>query len=750
MPESSKWITEGSKIDDFKIIYKNKIIETFLTDPEKHFIIAGKGIGKTALLRYKRHLMKNKARGVLFLPSDQLYLDVVEDLQKTLSTTGVKQINKIEFCEKFWRLAIQLYILSQTSIPESSITQLKEDVKLQKSSSSFNFDNDFNLLLNNEHDMDVVCNHLMSMGDNKLQKLFDISFLISELFKKSIQEPTYYFFDRFDQALKYSKAEIWYSMQQGLLEAAWNIMRDKSHVKIYISLRQEAYDAFSSVNKESMTSDISLINYTSKELHELITSLVKSYEGKDSLEDFLGIDKFKNTVVHDDEHIYQFMNRYSLGRPRDFVVFCKELTERVGDNFDNEEERARQLKEIIITASSSHIISGLHEEVRMLLKCLDTHPKFDNFVKLLSRNVLTYKELQKYCYEYNGSNCSRKCSKCKKDSPEKSHPFCDLYIMGLLGRIQRKDASSELRQVFKSPYEDITKAGIYGDSEEFYLIHPALRKYIKSLKSDSSSTYELYDCLLIGDGLPWTDKHTIITKINKNIDKINKRNAGSRNFFIEQLIYFAKPESAIKSYSKLTEEYRNTKTHVTQHDGKNISDILRLLSNEKDKKISVFVTYAFESEKYKEQVISFTNKLRKMGYEATMDEFLKREYPDIDAMMTEGLKRDKVVVLLSENYKEKADNMDKSGVWTEFKTIVNDIKNNNKKYIFVNFNSYSDEPPEKISPILLGNRWIVYLGKDKKNNYNELISYITDVSVYPPADVSDNTKKVKKKKIKDF
>jgi hypothetical protein len=742
----SKWIDEGSKINDFSMIYKNGTIETFLNDPEKHFIISGKGIGKTVLLRYKRHQMEKKVSGVLFLPSDQSHVGFVENLTETLSSIQTTQFSSVEFCENFWRLAIQIYLLSNSSISESALTELKEDVSLI-ASSSINLNNDFVFLLKNGRGIHTVCNHFMSMGYNKLQELFRISYLISDFLKKNIQKPIYYFFDRFDQALKYSNDEIWYSMQQGLLEATWSIMKNNSDIKIYLSLRQEAYDAHSSINKQSMAANVSLISYTSKELKELIEGLVKFYEGKNSLEDFLGIDKFNNTVTHDDEDIYQFMNRYSLGRPRDFIVFCGKLSEIVGYKFNSVEERANQLKNSIITSSASSIISSLHDEVCMLLKCLYTKEKFENFVKLFSHNILTFEELQNCCNKYNDLNCSKKCSTCKKDSPEKKHPFCDLYIMGLLGKIKRRDVNSELRQVFKSPYEDITKAGIYGDSEGYYLIHPALRYYITQLKNESGSTYELYNCLLIGDDLPWTEKDVIVTKINKNIDKIKKQNV--KKFLNDQLIYFSKEENAIKSYSDLTTEYKSIKTHVTQRDSRIVGDVLRLLSSDKDKKISIFISYAYESDEHKERIISFTNKLQRMGFNATMDEFLKRDHPNIDEMMTEGLKCEKVIIILSEKYKEKADN-NKGGVWKEFKMIANDLEINYKKYIFVSFNSFSDDPPERISPIRLGNHFIIYLEKGKKNKFNELISYITDVSIYPLIDVSNNTRKVIKKRIKDF
>jgi len=745
----SKWITEGSEISDFvkygNLIYRNKIVETFLNDSQKYFIIAGKGIGKTILLKYKRYLLEKKANGVRFLPADRPYIDFVNNLSKTLSAYEIEQFSNVSFCENFWRIAIQLCLLSSSSVSEKALNDLKEDIN-STTSSSVGFEKHFEFLLRKQRGMESVCNYLISqIGESDLQKLFDVSFLITDLFRTCIHEPIVYFFDRFDQALKFSNAEIWLSMQQGLLEAAWNIMKGNPHVKIYLSLRQEAYDAHCSINKESMAANISLISYSENELRELMTQLVNFYENKKSLEDFLGINQFKNIVLHKSEPIYQLMNRYSIGRPRDFVVFCKALSEKIDGKFKDYDDRVETLKFAIITSSSSNIISSLHDEVSMLLTCLKTREEFDNFVKLFTRNILTYKELQKYCAEYNNLNCTKKCSSCTANS-EISHPFCDLYIMGLLGKIEKRGEASKLRQVFKSPYEDITKAGRYGDSE-YYLIHPALRYYIKSLKTGFEETYELYDCLLIGDNCPWTEIDSLIAKIHKEIDKIKKKEI--KDSLIKLLIEFSNNDNE-KSYSQLVFEYEKINGRMPQSEKSIIEQVLKLLSSDRNKKITIFVTYAYESEEHRERVICLTNDLRKMGFEAIMDESMKSNIKNIDAMMTEGLKSDKIIIVLSEKYKEKADNQ-KGGVWDEFKVITKDLEKNGNKYIFVSLDTVStDNQFEKISPLLMGKRLIVDLEKDKNNKFNELISYITDENIYPFVEVCNNTRKVIKKRIGSF
>jgi hypothetical protein len=147
--------------------------------------------------------------------------------------------------------------------------------------------------------------------------------------------------------------------------------------------------------------------------------------------------------------------------------------------------------------------------------------------------------------------------------------------------------------------------------------------------------------------------------------------------------------------------------------------------------------------------VSLVKKLREMGYDATMDVLMKTKYPDINAMMIEGLKRDKIIVVLSEKYKLKADNQ-KGGVWKEFSMIAGSFRSDESKFIFVTLDSLADDMYGKVSPMLIGERFIVDLENDKKDNFNELVSYITDDTIYPRVDVNKNMRKVIKKEIKDF
>ncbi|MDR0919935.1 MAG: TIR domain-containing protein [Oscillospiraceae bacterium] len=747
--KKSKWITEGSDFNDFDkfdgFIYENYIVSEFLVDPQKYFIIAGKGVGKTVLLKYKRYLMEQRLKSATFLPSDRPYLDFVDTFTKILNDNEIKQFSDKNFCLSFWRVSLQIYLLSAVAIPVNTLANFFSDIEsIQGNSINLKYHLEF--LLRPDRDMITVVNYLISkLGESGMQKLFDVSYLITSLFRKSIHESVIYFFDRVDQAFKDADAPIWISMQHGLLEAAWDIIKSNPHVKIYMSLRQEAYDSFDSFNKSSMAANISLLQYSDNELKDLMLQLIKFYEGKDSFEEFLGINCFKNTVVHHDEDIYSFMNRYSIGRPRDFVIFGKSLSEKIESEL---KDRSQELKDTIIVSSSQSIISGLHNEVKMLLSCLETKEDFDSFLILLCNNVLTYDELRTVCKSFNGNRCCNDCYLCKSNN-DCQHPFCDLYIMGLLGKVQKIDGNSETyKQIFKSPYEDITKSVTYSDSE-FFLIHPALRNYIKALKKDIQDHYEVYDCLLIGDGLPWKKSDSQIVEIHKKIDCINSTKI--QKFLISQLILYYQ-NGKTEKYSALTEKYNHQEFSTDNETSTLVADILKDMSVDKQNNIKtrIFISYAYDNDEHIKRVMSFTNMLRHMGFDAIMDQMLmNKHHRDLEAMMDDGLSCDKVIIVLSEAYKTNAEKHT-GGVWREYRRILSDMEEHGGKYIFVSFDSFTEYTRRKILPNSISNSFIIDLAKDKENKYSSLISCITDVEKFPWATVNPDISPITYEEIPDF
>lgn len=744
MFNDAKWETDAGNISNYDVfdrfVYRNGTVESFLEDNGKYFIIAAKGIGKTLLLSYKRYLLEKKYRdkGVLFIPTQHHYVDFIESIKKTLSEDQISKLEDWEYCKKFWELIIKLSVLSYLDV---DVAEFIKNSPQRIAYHTKTLDN----LLRTQHSVEYILNELLYMGETGLSQFFtEVSNQIDDEFGR-INQSVIMFFDRLDNALETAHDSIWYSLQVGLMEAAWDTMRSNQHIKIYLSIRQEAYAKHTSRNANAISASVVKIEYTKTELRELLNHLVNFYEHQNTLEGFLGFETFPNTIVFKDEPVYDFMYRYSIGRPRDFVQFCDMLSKSNYLLMEDDENRRIFLKDKVRDTSSSVIIASLFSELRMLMNCLKTQDDFNSFLMSLTVNILTYSELQAICSSFNGNSCTKDCKNC----PKEYHPFCDLYNMGLLGTI---NAEHEKRvQHFKTPYENMTQ-GLRMNSK-FFLIHPALREYINNLHKQSALgvNYNLYFGILVGESLPWDDNYDNICNINKMIGGV--KDVALKDFFNETLIkYLSASNQKGKRFVFPKQKYDRVNIQQLSIYERKLND--SIVSFFKTKKIilptiSVFISYTSVNEEHKLRVEGFVDLLRGLGFDAQMDSSLKEDYPDIEEMMDVGLGMDKVIIVLSKEYKRRADKKE-GGVWKEFKRIAEDLESNPKKYIFVSFDEYSSKLRGEISPLRIGNRWIVDLAKDKGKNYSELIAFIKEEKEYPFKQTNSVMASVEAKPIQPF
>lgn len=169
--------------------------------------------------------------------------------------------------------------------------------------------------------------------------------------------------------------------------------------------------------------------------------------------------------------------------------------------------------------------------------------------------------------------------------------------------------------------------------------------------------------------------------------------------------------------------------------------------NESTKKI--FVTYAWTDNKHKEKVISFTNFLRESGYDASMDRKNSQEESAINfnKMMVQGIQNsDKVIVVLNPKYKERANKFE-GGVGTEIEIILEEIKSNPNKFIFVSFG----ENILEITPTAFKGRDILDLKKDQDEaNFNGLFAKLESKNTIIFSDVSKTKPSIIETPIKPF
>lgn len=163
-------------------------------------------------------------------------------------------------------------------------------------------------------------------------------------------------------------------------------------------------------------------------------------------------------------------------------------------------------------------------------------------------------------------------------------------------------------------------------------------------------------------------------------------------------------------------------------------------------KKEVFITYSWDSEEHIEKVVSFTNHLRDEGFDAEMDKLHTQNETATDfyKMMHQAMTDyEKVIVVLSKGYKEKAENF-KGGVGNEYNLILKDIETQKNKYILVSFEPISDS----ITPLNFKGRHIFDLSN--KKNLNELYAKLQNVKTIEFAEVGTKKPIIEKTVIPKF
>lgn len=136
---------------------------------------------------------------------------------------------------------------------------------------------------------------------------------------------------------------------------------------------------------------------------------------------------------------------------------------------------------------------------------------------------------------------------------------------------------------------------------------------------------------------------------------------------------------------------------------------------------SVFVTYAWESsenasedDKYLKEVAGFVNELRKNGYNATYDRAMFKDTHNWTEIMTKGLQMDRIIVLLSPEYKKKADDFVKNhGVKDERNGIKKRLAENPGSVILAKLPSQKECTPDQVLPVMYSGEHVIDLASQK-------------------------------------
>ncbi len=298
-------------------------------------------------------------------------------------------------------------------------------------------------------------------------------------------------------------------MQGGLLEAAWDCSSANAHIKVFGTIRDEAYANYDSAIKANVRGAILSLRYAPADLRKMIDKLAGVYEGASDFASFVHHSTVRNTRAGIVEDSFDYLSRHTVGRPRDLVHLCSALSSN-GDQMSE-----RRFRRIVNETAANSIIETLFVEMAPFLDCLKTPDDRVKLFRLLPYNILTRQEVRKLILEFNGLPASATPETFAGDGLV--DPFVELWYCGLLGTVELAAAEDSRIQRFKQPQDSFRIETRCLPDSSYYLLHPSLQTLVNSR---GSNKYKVFKFVVIGHEYRWHPYDTILIDLQRELFKI--------------------------------------------------------------------------------------------------------------------------------------------------------------------------------------------------------------------------------------
>src|SRR5262249_3115583 len=108
----------------------------------------------------------------------------------------------------------------------------------------------------------VVFKEILSLSLRKINQVLDRFENDLDYLFRSIHSAVFIFIDKVDQGIRALPRDAWINVQGGLIEAAWDAWGTNAHVKVYASIREEAFANYESDLKGNLFGATAALRYS--------------------------------------------------------------------------------------------------------------------------------------------------------------------------------------------------------------------------------------------------------------------------------------------------------------------------------------------------------------------------------------------------------------------------------------------------------------------------------------------------------
>lgn len=504
---SQSWASDANQIDITvlkDLTFKNAVVRDFLDGGHKHFVSGSKGLGKTLLLTYKRSTLSeqylspgrdNKQAAVQFVPEGRPYLDLMGDLP-SVDHTQIDLMSGLAECKRLWSFAFRFSIISY--YPALVAAGDPEDLaplprRLR------------GLLEGRPVEPTIIIKELLALTVRQINQIIDALDGRLERRLRALHSGIFIFIDKLDQSLRRLPRAAWVHMQAGMIEASWDLMSTNRHIKIYATIREEAFSSYESDIKTNLYGATSTLRYAKHELFDLLEKLTFYYEGI-PLRDFVLLDAVRTGKSTRGESAFDFLYRHTLGRPRDLVILASEIS-RNRRALDE-----RTFTRIVRETSAGLLVANVFDEMRVFLEVCSDRERRSQFLALLTHDVLSPDDVVDIWCRFHGVDRTY-YETHGRSADDVWHPFRELFECGLLGVLV--DDGTGLVQKFRQPHDAVAGSLRELPRSRHYLLHPALRALVEGLAG--AGRFQAIRHVTLGHGEPWPAHWDLVVELQREL-----------------------------------------------------------------------------------------------------------------------------------------------------------------------------------------------------------------------------------------
>ncbi len=496
------WTIDADDIqiaDDFDaaLLHKTVWIENFLdANRDDKFIVVGtKGFGKTLLLKAKR--IRCQELGYLCLPHDALLDKPVGNKIFSRELLGVYEAD-IEPWSRVWITSIACAVLKNSGLPDVLDVSPRFARLLRNTQLRSVFDHFVVLLDYSPRDVhrcaqetNTVLIPLLRALKRPVAVFIDS---VDEYFNKHIHTPAWR--ASFSGELS---PDIWFLSQMSLVEVAYQLRRITKHLKVFASVRKEAFNrlAASSPMVQQYRGSAIDASYSNASLKQIFANNVQRERktnlahpekvGDDPIAAFLGRTSTTHTFTGLDENAFDYIERHTLLRPRDLMTVGQKLAAIEPEERANEWDFKRAVNE-----AASEIVQEYLNEVAPHLGDVD----LAGMLAMIPANVLTREVVEMLAARYDEVPGHQ-------GGATGLEAFAALFETGLLGLVQTDPLSGDQVQRFLTPGEYAFGTVRALPSSHHYLVRSVLSGYISALNAGYADRTDRAN--VIGNGRAWRD-----------------------------------------------------------------------------------------------------------------------------------------------------------------------------------------------------------------------------------------------------